>query len=67
MVCAICGEPATCVGVYEDGYEQDPAPACDVCCGHGCEDGWCVDLEEWKREPGLTLVVNNAQVVDMAQ
>ena len=43
LLCAICGAPAVCVGRYfgcddEKSYE----PACDSCCGHGCEDGHCV-------------------------
>ena len=42
--CAHCGEPATCLGQYEDA----PAPeyACDACCGHACEDGHCLALED---------------------
>lgn len=35
--CAICSEPAACVGRYEEPGE----PACNECCGHGCEDGSC--------------------------
>ena len=38
-VCAVCGEPATCIGAYEGAEEE--TPACDKCCGHGCEDGKC--------------------------
>lgn len=57
MVCAICGKPATCVGLYDaQGEDQDPEPACDDCCGHGNEDGWCVPIEDWKRKPELRLV-----------
>lgn len=37
--CAICGQPATCLGQY-DGADN-PAYACDQCCGHGNEDGRC--------------------------
>ena len=37
--CACCGKSATCFGAYE-GSEK-PAFACDECCGHGNEDGWC--------------------------
>lgn len=38
--CRFCGFEATCHGTYEGetGY------ACDTCCGHGCEDGWCERL-----------------------
>jgi hypothetical protein len=41
--CEICGKPATCVGRYEDMPEPG-TPACDDCCGHGCEDGHCDPL-----------------------
>lgn len=37
--CHICGKPATCIGQYESAEEE--SPACDDCCGHGCEDGKC--------------------------
>lgn len=57
LECTICGRSATCVGLYDaDGYE----PACDVCCGHGCEDGHCVrctpnyPCESCGREDGST-------------
>jgi hypothetical protein len=40
--CEHCGATATCVGRYEDMTED--APACDECCGHGCEDGHCDPL-----------------------
>lgn len=38
--CSTCGQPATCYGTYEGitGY------GCDVCCGHGNEDGHCVPV-----------------------
>ncbi len=36
--CSICDNPATCYGAYEG---QDPHYACDDCCGHGNEDGYC--------------------------
>lgn len=39
--CAHCGAPATCYGAYEG---QPPHSGCDECCGHGCEDGWCVPI-----------------------
>lgn len=44
MLCSICGEPSTCIGRYEDSEEYDPA--CDECCGHGCEDGHCIRCTE---------------------
>ena len=43
-------EPAVCTGIYEDGDEH---PACDKCCGHGNEDGWCVGIKPSIREPLL--------------
>lgn len=45
--CAVCDQPSTCVGLYDPMHvHQKPEPACDDCCGHGCEDGHCD-----KREP----------------
>ena len=41
--CALCGNPAACVGNYED-MPYPGEPACDECCGHGCEDGHCEPL-----------------------
>lgn len=43
FVCATCGAPPTCVGRYEDP-ENPIEPACDECCGHGCEDGHCYSV-----------------------
>ncbi len=46
--CAHCAEkrPAICFGCYED-CDLDPIEfACDECCGHGNEDGWCSPLED---------------------
>lgn len=41
--CDHCGvAPAVCFGRAED--DGDPETACDTCCGHGNEDGWCVQL-----------------------
>jgi len=48
--CAICGKPATCIGVYEDP-EGEPEPACDDCCGHGNEDGWCRPIGQHGGRP----------------
>lgn len=42
-VCAVCGRAAICVGAYEG--ETETQFACDACCGHGNEDGWCQPLE----------------------
>lgn len=44
LVCAHCGKPATCLGAYES--EENLGLACDDCCGHGNEDGWCVPADE---------------------
>jgi len=45
-----CGNPSTCIGLYDSMYVHDkPSPACDVCCGHGCEDGHC-----YKRDDAIT-------------
>lgn len=41
VVCHICGAPATCIGNYEGANWHGPTAACDACCGHGNEDGWC--------------------------
>lgn len=41
--CHTCGNVATCFGSYE---MHSPAFACDTCCGHGNEDGWCLTLSE---------------------
>ena len=51
LTCATCGERATCVGRYEDMTEAEPA--CDACCGHGCEDGRChrIEFEEHGQSP----------------
>lgn len=38
--CGYCGKPATCYGVYENPC-RPVTRACDDCCGHGREDGWC--------------------------
>jgi hypothetical protein len=52
--CVHCGKPATCVGRYEDMPEPGD-PACDECCGHGCEDGKCeplyYDYEDFEIDP----------------
>lgn len=37
--CATCGRPAACYGAYEGSEVEEYA--CDVCCGHGNEDGHC--------------------------
>lgn len=44
--CAYCGKPAVCIGGGAEGHEPENTPACDVCCGHGNEDGHCCPLSE---------------------
>jgi len=52
VMCAHCEKnPATCHGVYEDPDGPD-LPACDECCAHGNEDGWCEPLVERTFAPG---------------
>lgn len=38
-LCRFCEKPATCFGTYESSANH--GFACDDCCGHGNEDGWC--------------------------
>lgn len=43
-ICAVCGQQATCIGIYERDAGAALAlemPACDDCCAHGNEDGHC--------------------------
>jgi hypothetical protein len=45
MSCAHCQErPAVCIGSYE--RQESIEAACDICCGHGNEDGWCLQTEQ---------------------
>lgn len=45
MKCS-CGNVAACIGLYDPFSKHQPeAPACDECCGHGCEDGYCYKLD----------------------
>ncbi len=47
--CETCKkELAACIGAYESVVKESIAFACDKCCGHGNEDGWC------DRLPGVT-------------
>ena len=53
--CASCPEArlAACIGLYEASSDEHPVePACDDCCGHGCEDGHCDKLsaEVWDMD-----------------
>ena len=55
-ICALCQErPASCIGCYEDHAREDRPHACDQhgddyacdeCCGHGNEDGYCWPLAD---------------------
>jgi hypothetical protein len=40
--CRTCERPAVCVGYGEEWENLDFA--CDECCGHGNEDGWCTPI-----------------------
>lgn len=40
--CAVCGEPAACIGKYDD--EPEEIASCDDCCGHSNEGGACRPL-----------------------
>lgn len=60
--CGHCDErPAACLGNY--GEESGDCYACDECCQHGNEDGWCISLEDI---PGWTstLDLNLTKVVE---
>ncbi len=50
--CATCANDATCLGVYEDPAGE-PRFACDVCCGHGNEDGTCFRMPGKDRRSRL--------------
>lgn len=53
--CHVCGEPATCIGAYEDA--QEDKPACDKCCAHGNEDGRCEPLAPSAEQPSNTPAI----------
>jgi hypothetical protein len=40
--------PAVCIGRYED--DGPPESACNKCCGHGNEDGWCMPIGVHARD-----------------
>jgi hypothetical protein len=47
--CAHCGSlEVACVGAYES--MPHPEPACNECCGHGCEDGRCYRIGEFLQD-----------------
>jgi len=55
-VCYHCGDrPASCYGAYE-GSEL-AAGACDICCGHGNEDGWCIQIADMLERETLVQEV----------
>lgn len=64
MNCYHCvSRPATCIGTYEGA--EIPAPACDECCGHACEDGWCIPTASLaEREPLVQEVIRRSQELD---
>ena len=42
-----CGNSASCIGLYEAWTKHQKAePACNECCGHGCEDGHCDKVDD---------------------
>jgi hypothetical protein len=41
---ADCPNEATCIGAYEGSSSW--SPSCDEHCGHGCEDGRCVRVDD---------------------
>lgn len=49
--CEHCVEerPASCIGQYE-GDTTRPRYACDTCCGHGNEDGWCSPVQSVRSD-----------------
>lgn len=50
MTCTCCEvDTAACVGRY-DAMEY-AEPACNECCGHGCEDGHCYVIEIDEDDP----------------
>ena len=52
QVCAICGGPAACYGLYDPIDSEEVVQfACDECCGHGNEDGWCIRVPEPEPAP----------------
>lgn len=55
-ICEICGEPATCFGAYENP-DSLPGYACDRCCGHGNEDGWCKPILDGGVHDALAWLV----------
>jgi len=43
----LCGNSAACIGLYEAWTKHQKAePACNDCCGHGCEDGHCDKVDD---------------------
>lgn len=59
--CRNCGNAATCYGKYED----DAGFACDECCGHGCEDGWCEPANgTFRKNVWLLTSVSDQQTAD---
>jgi len=46
LYCAHCPEArrAVCIGCYDN--DAQTSPACDDCCAHGCEDGFCEKLPD---------------------
>lgn len=45
--CRICGEPAACIGQYDD--EPEATASCDDCCPHTNEHGYCRLIDDERR------------------
>jgi hypothetical protein len=64
--CVSCGAPAACIG----SYEGNPiGAACNVCCGHGNEDGWCEPIGSPELQAKLVEIANalKSEVLDLTE
>jgi hypothetical protein len=63
LTCHVCGRPAVCIGRYDmdDAYR----PACDTCCGHGNEDGWCRPVSDALAEMSRMLLEAEEHDMDL--
>lgn len=65
-LCSHCWKrTATCIGCYDEREEFEHA--CDVCCLHGCEDGRCWPIEQWKEDYALFQTLGLAGMTDEVQ
>lgn len=63
--CSHCGNDATCTGRYEHMREDEPA--CDDCCGHGCEDGRCEPIADVLRKHVRQLLADVKALTERAE